>query len=436
MTMQFENNQQFYPKNFYLVGTSYRRLALDERELLAMIESKEKDLLLDLKEASLADELAMISTCNRFEVVAVYSKDKTPEADASKNKILSLLQRRLGRSLKEDDFYSYNNRDAIRHLFSVASSLDSMVLGEGQILGQVKNSYKRCVEQGCAGKFLHHLFQFSFYLAKKVRSNTNLGEKGVSVSYIAVKLAEQIFGELQGRSVLVIGSGQMAELAALHLRTHGAGEIVVANRTLEKALELAGKIKGSAISLSEIEYHLPRVDIVLSSIAQVDKPLIEVNFLRNSKRDSSLLLLDLGVPRNFSPLLGDFDDVYLYNIDDLSDIAEQNKKLRQEAAAEAQVLIDYGLLQFEKWLHKVNIEPAILDLREKVFKACKSEIKEVLKKYVPAMNLEEALAALSDRLGSKLAHDLSQLINNADSVELKDDLISIEDFISAKDSLP
>lgn len=400
-----------YPKNIFLLGTSYKRLALEEREMLTVIEKNESELINQIKKIAQADEIAMISTCNRFEIIAVNSDKDASLSEKKKQEILAFFSDKLGKSLKGDDFYCYDNRSAVRHFFSVASSLDSMVIGEAQILGQVKDSYRRAVENGSAGKFLHHLFQFAFHIAKKVRSNTDIAERGVSISYVAVKLAEQIFGDLSQRSVLIIGSGQMAELAALHLKTHGASEIIVANRTLEKAIELANKIEASAISLSEIYHHLSRVDVIISSLSQVDKPLITALELKNSKRNKDLFLLDLGVPRNIDPTLAEIDDVYLYNIDDLSDISNKHKKVREEAAKEAEVLIDFGMVQYEKWLAKIAAEPMIIDLRVKVSAICKEEVDKLLSKFIPADEREKVLQELSHKISNKISHQLTTLLD-------------------------
>jgi glutamyl-tRNA reductase len=397
--MQANLEIQDYPKNIFLLGTSYKKLALEERELLNIIERNEKELTNELREVANADEIALISTCNRFEIIAVSPQNK--------ERILPYFAGKLGRELKGDDFYYFDNRNAVRHFFSVASSLDSMVLGEAQILGQVKESYNKAVQNGTAGKFLHHLFQFAFHLAKKIRANTKIAEKGVSISYIAVKLAEQIFGNLNDRSVLIIGSGQMAELAALHLKTHGVSEIVVANRTLEKAIELANKIDASAISLGEIAYHLPRVDVIISSLSQIDKPLITAQELREAKRAKDLFLLDLGVPRNFSASLAEIDDVYLYNIDDLSEISLKHHNLREEAAGEAQLLLDFGLVQFEKWLGKVSSEPQILDMRSKVKSLCRQEVERLMARHIPPGEKEAVLDELSTKISNKISHFLS-----------------------------
>ncbi len=402
--MQISTETQIYPKSIFLFGTSYKKLALQERELLTIVEKNESKLLSQLKDIAKADELALISTCNRFEIVAVNSK--TSLDSELKGRVLTFFAEKLGKELKEDDFYCYDNRMAVRHFFSVTASLDSMVLGEAQILGQIKDSYRKAIDNGLAGKFLHHLFQFSFHLAKKVRSNTEIAQRGVSLSYVAVKLAEQIFEDLSGRSVLIIGSGQMAELAALHLKTHGATEVIVANRTLEKAIELANKIEASAISLNDIPNMLNRVDVIISSLSQVDKPLFTSQDVVKSKRNKDLFLVDLGVPRNLSPELASHDGVYLYNIDDLSKISDEHKKVREEAAKEAQILIDFGMVQFEKWLTKIAREPAVLELRSQVEAICKDEVSRLLGNLIPASEKKAILEELSKRISNKVSHHL------------------------------
>lgn len=408
--MQTKAALKEYPKSFSVLGTSYRKLAVEERELLTLFEKNDQQVLRRLKEATGVEELALISTCNRFELVSVHPAMESRQTEKASAKLLDFLSRELGRDLKIDDFYRYGDREAVRHFFRVAASLDSMVLGESQILSQVKLSYKQAVKDNCAGKYLHHLFQFGFRLAKRVRNNTSIAEKGVSVSYVAVKLAEQIFGELKGRSVLVIGSGQMAELTALHLKTYGAAEIIVANRTLEKALELATKVQGSAISLDDIKHTLRRVDIIISSITHAERPLLSASSILESGRDKSLFLVDLGVPRNFDTKVAAIDDVYLYNIDDLAGIAEEHKNMRKEAAKEAEVLIEYGLVQFEKWLFKVSVQPAIVELRRKVYETCRSELEVLLRKYLSPKEIDEKLGELSRIISGKIAHDLTELI--------------------------
>lgn len=387
-----------YGDTFSVVGVSHKTLGIEERELLSKKEALTPKV---FAEAGGLSEVAVISTCNRFEILSV-GRD-------AREDLSSFLKGRLGGKLSDKGIYAYRNADAVRHLFRVASSLDSLVVGEAQILGQVKESYKEAVAAGLAGPRLHHWFQFSFHVAKKVREHTAVGERGVSVSYVAVKLAQQIFGSLADRSVMIIGSGRMAELAALHLRSYGCGKIIVANRTIERAGELANRISGSAISLFEVADYLPKVDVVIGSIT-LDRPIVETAQVRKIALGRPLLMVDLGVPRNFQSTLGDLDNVYLYDVDDLAHVADDNKQIREEAARDAEIVIEYGLFQFERWLTKLSAEPAILDFRAKVREACAAELRAVLQGTVPQEKLDAIVPELSARLGQKLSHDITQLL--------------------------
>lgn len=396
---------RIYGDGYTVVGASYRTLAIAERERFGVETLSSAESLKALMGACGLREAAILSTCNRYEVVAVGAE---AQGEAGQQRIVDFLLRRIGDGVNAGDFYTLKNAAAVRHLFRVAASLDSMVVGEAQILGQVKRAYESAVAAGGAGKYLHHLFQFAFSLAKKVRANTGIAQRGVSMSYVAVRLAEQIVGSLNERSVLVIGSGEMAELTVLHLKSHGCREIIVANRTLERAFELANKVSGSAIALSDIDRVLGSVDIVVSSIS-IDRPVLVTRQLERAKRSKSLFLLDLGVPRNFAADLAELDDVYLYNIDDLGRIVDQNLSLREAAAKEGELIVEYGLYQFEHWLAKVAAEGAIVSLRQKVERVCETEIERVLGEQLPADERAHAVQQLSHRISQKLAHDLTEL---------------------------
>jgi glutamyl-tRNA reductase len=412
-----------YSKVFNVVGVNHRTLPIEGREILSgLSRSGEFDLHKVAGDFGL-QEAAILSTCNRFEIISV-GHDRGEE-------LAGFIGSRLGASTPDNGIYQFKNKDALRHLFRVASSLDSMVVGEAQILGQVKDAYRLAVDSGLAGKHLHHLFQFSFGLAKKVRENTAVAEKGVSVSYVAVKLAEQIFGEMKNRSVLIIGSGKMAELAALHLRAYGCNQIIVANRTLEKASELAERISGSAVPLSEVYSYLGSVDVVISSIS-ADKPVIERNELRKIKRGRPIFMIDLGVPRNLPASLGGLDDVFLYNLDDLASIADENRELREEAAREAEIIIDYGIFQFERWLVKISAEPAILDFRARVRDVCRDELQQRLAGRIEREHIEEIVQNLSHGISQRISHGISEMIARAPEGKVDESVLLplvFEDFL-------
>jgi glutamyl-tRNA reductase len=284
-----------------------------------------------------------------------------------------------------------------------------MILGEAQILGQVKKAYQRAIEVGSVGSHLHHIFQSAFNVAKKVRAHTDVSQHGVSVSYVAVRLAEQIFSDLDNTTVLILGSGEMAELAALHLCSRGCRRIIVANRTVEKAAELAERFGGSAVSLSDVDRVLDQADIVIGSIS-IDKPILSRSALRARKGDRPLFLIDLGVPRNFASDMAEMDSVYLYNIDDLAGIADENRALREAAAQDAELIIEYGLAQFERWRHKRVVQPEIVDLRAAVHEICATEVNRLLATQEGMDN--GAVEHLAHAISQKIAHELTKLVEH------------------------
>jgi glutamyl-tRNA reductase len=284
-----------------------------------------------------------------------------------------------------------------------------MVLGEVQILGQVKDAYKRAVVSGSVGSHLHHLFQSAFHVAKKVKAHTEISHHGVSVSYVAVRLAQQIFQDLADTRVLVVGSGEMAELAALHLCSHGCKKIVVANRTVERAAELAERFGGAAVALGDVESMLDQVDIVIGSI-KIDRAIISQQSVLKRKVDSPLFLIDLGLPRNFANDVAEVDNVYLYNLDDLASVADQNKSLREAAAKEAEIVIDYGLLQFDRWRKKLLLQPELLSLRGRVDHICRTEIEKIFNRAGMEGIPIELQRHLVHSISQKLSHDLSDVV--------------------------
>ncbi|MEN9846616.1 MAG: glutamyl-tRNA reductase [Pseudomonadota bacterium] len=390
-----------YEPRVVLTGVSYKTLNVDGRERLARAIPVPELLAERVVREGLATEAAVISTCNRFEIVSVGGEG---------GGIRQFFEALLGSSTDPNDvLYQYLDDSAIRHLYRVSSSLDSMILGEAQILGQVKKAYHRAIEVGSVGSHLHHIFQSAFNVAKKVRAHTDVSQHGVSVSYVAVRLAEQIFSDLQNTTVLIIGSGEMAELAALHLCSRGCRRIIVANRTVEKAAELAERFGGSAVSLSDVDRVLDQADIVIGSIS-IDKPVLSRAILRARKGDRPLFLIDLGVPRNFASDLAEIDSVYLYNIDDLAGIADENRALREAAAQDAELIIEYGLAQFERWRLKRVAQPEIVDLRAAVHEICATEVNRIL---ASQSGIDEgAVAHLSRVISQKIAHELTKLVEH------------------------
>jgi glutamyl-tRNA reductase len=390
-----------YEPRVVLTGVSYKTLNVDGRERLARAIPVPELLAERVVREGLATEAAVISTCNRFEIVSVGGEG---------GGIRSFFQSLLGSATDPNDvLYQYLDDSAVRHLYRVSASLDSMILGEAQILGQVKKAYQRAIEVGSVGSHLHHIFQSAFNVAKKVRAHTDVAQHGVSVSYVAVRLAEQIFSDLGSTTVLIVGSGEMAELAALHLCSRGCRRIIVANRTFEKAADLAERFGGSAASLSDVDRVLDQADIVIGSIS-IDKPIVSRSVLRARKGDRPLFLIDLGVPRNFAPDLAEIDSVYLYNIDDLAGIADENKALREAAAQDAELIIEYGLAQFERWRLKRLAQPEIVDLRAVVQDICSKEVGRLMANQ--AGTEVSAVEHLSHAISQKIAHELTRLVEH------------------------
>jgi glutamyl-tRNA reductase len=388
-----------YDPRLVVTGVSFRTLDIDGRERLARKVPDPEILAERLLKEGIAREAAVISTCNRFEIVSIGA-----EGGGLRRFFESLLEIPEANT---DVLYQYTDASAVRHLYRVSSSLDSMLVGEVQILGQVKKAYQRAIEIGSVGSHLHYLFQSAFHVAKKVRTHTDIARNGVSLSYVAVRLSQQIFSDLSKTSVLIIGSGEMAELAALHLCSHGCRKIIVANRTVERAAELAERFGGLAVSLGDVDRALEDVDIVIGSIS-IDRPILTSASVRSRGGSRPLFLIDLGVPRNFAPTLADVDNVYLYNIDDLAAIAAENKALRDAAAKEAEIVIDYGLLQFERWRKKLEASPAIIDIRARIEHICRSELSQALPKDLESQ--AGAIESLTHALSRRIGHELTAVL--------------------------
>lgn len=350
-----------------VVGANHTTLSIAGREVFSAFGNAAADVQ-NIARAAGTATLAVLSTCNRFECV-------TCTEDGGEQLVDHLLGA-TGGAVHRSDLFVLSDTAAVQHLFRVTSSLDSMVLGEAQILGQVKDSYRTAIQAGTVNKILHHLFQYGFRVAKQVRTQTAVSEKGVSVSYVAVKLAEQIFDGLQGRKALLIGSGEMAELALLHLKAYGCSDIWIANRTRERAETLAATVGGSVIALDDIPAVVPHVDVVIGS-ARTEAPLIRQSHIRDLA-GKSIFFIDCGLPRNFHPEIASYDGVYLYNLDDLQAVASENIELRKEAARDAELIVDLGVHRFQDWLHRIRREPYLLDFREFMFDLCQEEIKNGL----------------------------------------------------------
>jgi len=345
------------------VGLNHRTAPVELRERLAVTEAEIPEALQSMIAQPSVREAALLSTCNRVEMTMV-----THDPDATIAVAHEWFAHKSGMELEtvREHLYSFTTDDAIRHLFSVAAGLDSLVLGEPQILGQVKTSYEQALAAGTAGHILHRLYQSTFSAAKRARSETAIGKQAVNISSCAVELAKRIFGDLTGKTVMLIGAGEMAELAARHLRGNGCTSILVANRTIERAKNLAIEFEGHALTLDELPEYLDSADIIVSSTGASTYVLLpEVVQAAMKKRSGKpIFLVDIAVPRDIDPRIGDIEGAYLYDIDDLQQVVQGNQEQRKKEAEQARALLEEDSQNLLTWLKSLESVPLIRAIQE------------------------------------------------------------------------
>ena len=387
------------------LGLNHHTAPLAVRERVVFHVERLQEALVELKRG-LAREAAILSTCNRTELYV--SAEKPDELAAW------LAQyHRLGAADLQQYLYALADEQAVRHAFRVASGLDSMVLGEPQILGQMKEAARAAESAGTLGSILHRLFQRSFAVAKEVRSTTSIGAASVSMAAAAVKLAARIFPSLKDQSVLFIGAGEMIELAATHFAAQAPARIAVANRTVERAQRLSARFNAEAIELRSLAEHLHEYDIVVSCTASslpiLGKGLVE-RALR-ARRRRPMFMVDLAVPRDIEPEAGELDDVFLYTIDDLAGIVSANLDSRRSALEQAEAIIDSQVGQFMQWMRLREGVPLIRALREEADVARRLELERALKALGRGEDPARVLEALSQTLTNKLLHGPTQALS-------------------------
>jgi glutamyl-tRNA reductase len=362
----------------------------------APIEIREKFIVDDVSPIENAKELVALSTCNRSELITLSESSETVKA---------WMTKRIPGDI-EKYTYHYSDKAAVAHLLRVASGLDSMVLGEPQILGQMKGAYARALAQGQIGPQLGHLFPFVFSVAKKIRSQTGISANSLSVAYTAVSLAKSIFTDLRKATVLLIGAGETIQLVAQHLYDIPVQNIIVANRTVEKSKTLADKISAKAIRIAEIPEVLPEADIVISSTAS-QLPLIGKGLLERvvkQRKHKPIFMVDLAMPRDIEPEAGQLDDVYLYNLDDLQKVVQENLANRERAAEQAEGIIEIEVNHFLRWQASLESVPTICAYREKMQQLRDSEVEKALKSLQQGKTAEDVVQRLGRDLTNKLMH--------------------------------
>lgn len=398
----------------WLTGLNHRSAPVAVRERLAFSESELPRALAELRATPGIAEAMILSTCNRVEV-AVAADDACDAADA----VIAWLcrDRQLDRSWLEPHLYAFADHDAIRHVFRVAASLDSMVVGEPQILGQLKAAYSVAKESGAVSGALDTVLSRAFGVAKRVRTETNIGANAVSVSYAAVELAREIFGKLKNRRVMLIGAGKMSELAARHLHRSGA-DILVTNRTAARASELAAVVEGTIVPYENYRPSLKDVDIVIASSGAPDYLLRkdDVKRILDARRNRPMFLIDIAVPRNIEPAVNELDNVFLYDIDDLQRVVVENLKGRLSEAEEASQIVAEEVARLESWMRTRSVGPVIADLQEALERVRASEVERMRGKLGPLTpQQEQALEQLTRGIINKIAHGpIAALRRNAD----------------------
>lgn len=391
-----------------LAGVSHRTAPVEIRERLAFPEARLTGALQDLAAQPGVTEAVILSTCNRVEISLATHDDV--DAPAAIRSFLASAQN-LDCTALGPQFYSYEGKAAIHHMFRVAASLDSMILGEPQILGQMKQAYAAARGEGVIGGLLDSVLTSAFKAAKRVRSETGIGQMAVSVSYAAVELARKIFGNLAGKSTMIIGSGKMSELAVRHLRRSGLAHIFVTNRTHERAVELAKAFNGTAVDYTRFVSMLPEIDIVIASTGATNYILTKDDMQRviTARKNRPMFLIDIAVPRNIDPAVNDLENLFLYDIDDLQGVVNANLKERNKEAERAEVIVSSEVEKMIARLHVQEVAPTIVSLQEQLEEIRSGEVAKALRKLqqLPPevrATVEESIDAMTRAMMNKVAH--------------------------------
>ncbi len=389
---------------FLITGLNHRTAPVEVREQLAFAEQAIPEALDRLRARPGVVESVILSTCNRVEILAT-AEEKAPAEEHVETFLAE--GRAVEASWLRQFLYRFDGRDAIRHLFRVASSLDSMVVGEPQILGQLKNAYAIAKERGAVSSELDLMCTRAFNVAKRVRTETEIGESAVSVSYAAVELAREIFGSLQGKRVLVIGAGKMAESALKHLQRAGVGRILVTNRTRPRAEELAAAVDGAVVDYNGFSRALPEVDIVITSSGAPEYLLTPENLrpVVHARRHRPMFLIDIAVPRNIDPAVNTLDGIFLYDIDDLDKVVHANVEARRQVADSAEQIVDEEVDRMLARLKAREVVPTIVSLQEQFELLRQNEWDRVRGKLgglTPEQ--EQVVEALTRGIVNKIAH--------------------------------
>ncbi|MBU1168560.1 MAG: glutamyl-tRNA reductase [Proteobacteria bacterium] len=396
-----------------LTGLNHTTAPVELREKLAFNSEESAGAIEFLKAQPGIREVLLFSTCNRVEVLM--TADNGQDAVEIAKKHISQVKN-TPLDVFETNLYIHHGQEAVRHIFRVAASLDSMVIGEPQILGQIKEAFRTAVLKKASGVILNRLFHRAFNVAKRVRTETGIGDSAVSISYAAIELAKKIFGDLENRTVLLVGAGEMAELAVEHLIRNRVGDIFVANRTFERGVELASRFSGKAIRFEEIPSALETVDIIISSTGSptvvISREMVKSAI--RTRRNRALFFIDIAVPRDIDPEINRLNNCYVYDIDDLKGVIDGNVETRSKEAIKAERIVDEAVIRFEKWMEGLHIVPTIVDLRDKMKAMAAMELEKTMGSSLKHLSEKEkmAVARMSEALLNKILHDPIQFLKN------------------------
>ena len=395
-----------------LMGLNHKTAPVALRECLAFSEDEISAALKALQESPTISEAMLISTCNRVEVLMATS-DTSNAADTVR--VFFSEFKNLPVSEFEKSLYIHEGDDAVRHIFRVASSLDSMVVGEPQILGQIKTAYQIATSKKTSGVLLNKLLHRTFSVAKRVRSETGIGDHAVSISYAAIELGRKIFGTFEEKKVLLIGAGEMAELAVEHLIRNRTGNILVANRTFKNGVELAKRFNGQAIRFEEITGFLEHVDIIISSTGSPDYMVTrdQVKGIIRRRRNRPLFFIDIAVPRDIDPEINRLTNSYVYDIDDLKRIIDENIEDRNREGIKGERIVDEAVISFRHWFESLDVIPTIVELRNKMEDIAKGEMKKTLQTLKHfSDDDQQAIGRMTNAMINKILHDPTLLLKS------------------------
>ncbi|MDE3110300.1 MAG: glutamyl-tRNA reductase, partial [Acidobacteriota bacterium] len=400
-----------------LIGCNHRTAPVEFRERVAFTAEQARAAANSLRQQGILQEAVVLSTCNRSELYGVRADGGAPATDAMEEFLTSF--HRIPRSDFDGRFYRWTGRDAIQHLYRVAAGLDSMLLGEAEILGQLRTAYSQALEQGSTGPVLNRAFQGALEVGKRIRAETEVGARPMSVAFAGVKLAERVFGNLKGRAALIVGAGTVAEQVIEHLRNRGIGRLQVVNRSLDHAEELASRMDGKAVPWQSLETVLAMPDVIVTSVGG-SEPVLTRAMLESalgSRGGRPVFIVDLGVPRNVAATAADLYNLYIYNIDDLGEIVEQNRRAREAEIPRAEAIIAEHVGKFEAWRAALEAGSIVDELRGR-FNRHREELLRERMEAMPSISDEERqrLAEITGDLVDRLLAEPAERLRQAHAV--------------------